>query len=133
MLRYVAVALGSGVLFGILDGLLNGNPLAARLLAVFKPMVRGPMNITAGVLIDLVYGFALAGLFLLLIPALPGNQGLVKGVAFGLLVWFLRVVMSSASQWVMFRLPVATLLYLLGSGLLEMLLLGLVYGAFLTG
>ena len=34
MFRYILVSLGSGLLFGILDGLLNANPLAARLYEV---------------------------------------------------------------------------------------------------
>jgi hypothetical protein len=44
------------------------------------------------------------------------------------LAWFFRVVMSAASQWVMFSVPVKTLLYSLVTGLVEMLILGVLYG-----
>jgi hypothetical protein len=59
---------------------------------------------------------------------LPGDAGMVKGLCYGALVWFFRVVMSCASQALMLRIPAATTLYMLLSGLVEMLVLGLGYG-----
>ena len=70
----------------------------------------------------------MAGVFLLLYHSLPGKTGLVKGVSFAVLVWFFRVVTYTASQWVMFNLPVEALLYFLVTGLGEMLILGVLYG-----
>ena len=128
MVRYIIVGAISGVLFGILDAVVNANPLAQRLNAVYKPIARTSINPLAGTVIDLVYGFAMAGVFLLLYQSLPGEIGLVKGVSFALLAWFFRVVMSTASQWVMFSVPVKTLLYSLVTGLVEMLILGVLYG-----
>jgi hypothetical protein len=128
MVRYIIVSAISGVLFGILDAVVNANPLAQRLNAVYKPIARTSINPLAGTVIDLVYGFAMAGVFLLLYQSLPGEIGLVKGVSFALLAWFFRVVMSTASQWVMFSVPVKTLLYSLVTGLVEMLILGVLYG-----
>ncbi len=128
MVRYILVSAISGVLFGILDAVVNANPLAQRLNAVYKPIARTSINPLAGTVIDLVYGFAMAGVFLLLYQSLPGEIGLVKGVSFALLAWFFRVVMSAASQWVMFSVPVKTLLYSLVTGLVEMLVLGVLYG-----
>ncbi len=128
MVRYIIVSAISGVLFGILDAVVNANPLAQRLNAVYKPIARTSINPLAGTVIDLVYGFAMAGVFLLLYHSLPGEIGLVKGVSFALLAWFFRVVMSTASQWVMFSVPVKTLLYSLVTGLVEMLILGVLYG-----
>jgi len=52
----------------------------------------------------------------------------LKGLCFGLIAWFLRVLMYGLSNWVMFKIPAATLFYTLGAGLLEMLILGLLYG-----
>ncbi|MHC1781173.1 MAG: hypothetical protein AB9891_00185 [Anaerolineaceae bacterium] len=129
--RTILVGLGSGILFGVLDALINANPLAQRLLGIFKPITRTNFNPAAAIAIDLVYGLVMAWLFLLLYPALPGGTVLGKGLAFGLLVWFFRVVMSAAAQWVMFAIPVETLLYTLAAGLVEMLLLGLLYGILL--
>jgi hypothetical protein len=28
MIRYIIVSIGSGILFGVMDGMINGNPLA---------------------------------------------------------------------------------------------------------
>ncbi len=128
MIPYVLVGLGSGILFGVLDGLINANPLAANLYEVYKPLARTNLNLSAGIVIDLLYGFVLAGLFLLLYQSLPGATGLLKGISFAVLVWFLRVVMYAASQWVMFNIPTGTVLYTLIAGLGEMLVLGIVYG-----
>ena len=82
----------------------------------------------AGILIDLLYGFLLAGLFLLLFASLPGESGLLKGLSFGLITWLLRVLMSALGEWMMFTLPLKTLLYKLLAGLAEMLVLGILYG-----
>ncbi len=128
MLGYIVVSVVSGILFGILDGVINANPLAQRLYAVYKPIARTSINPLAGIVIDLVYGFVMAGVFLLLYTSLPGETGLVKGVSFGCLVWFFRVVMYTASQWVMFNVSVKALLYSLVAGLGELLILGALYG-----
>lgn len=128
MTRYVLISIVSGILFGILDGLINANPLAQRLYEFFKPIAKTSVNPIAGIAIDLVYGFVLAGLFLVLYSSLPGESGIVKGISFSLMVWFFRVVMYVASQWMMFNVPVATLLYTIAAGLIEMLILGILYG-----
>jgi len=128
MLRYILVSIISGILFGVLDGLINANPLAQKLLAVYQPIARKTLNLPAGILIDLVYGFILAGIFLLFYRSLPGESGLVKGISFALLVWFLRVAMSVISSWMVHDIPQATLLYQLLAGLGEMLVLGILYG-----
>ena len=128
MTRYIIVSIASGVLFGILDGLINANPIAIKLYDVYKPIAKTSVNVVVGVIIDLMYGFVLAALFLLVYPSLPGEVGLVKGVSFALMVWFLRVAMSVASQWMMFKVPLKALLYTLLAGLGEMLILGVLYG-----
>ena len=128
MSNYIIISLVSGVLFGVMDGVINGNPLAVRLFEVYKPIAKQSLNMVAGIIIDLAYGFALAGIFLLLYPSLPGEAGLLKGVSYALMVWFFRVVMSVASQWMMYKVPGKTLIYSLLAGLGEMLVLGILYG-----
>ena len=128
MITYIIVSIISGVLFGVLDGLINVNPLAQSLYEVYKPIAKTSINALAGITIDLIYGFVMAGVFLLLYQSLPGEAGLVKGVCFAILIWFFRVVMYVASQWVMFNVPVNALLYTLVAGLGEMLILGILYG-----
>jgi len=129
IVRYVLVGITSGLLFGIMDGLINANPIAERLYEFNLPIRRRSVDIIAGVAIDLAYGFILMAVFLILYRSLPGRVGLVKGVSFALLVWFLRVVMCDASQWVILNVPVAALLYGVLTGLGEMLVLGVLYGA----
>ena len=128
MTSYIIVSIVSGVLFGVMDGLIHANPLAVRLFECFKPIAKQSLNMVAGIVIDLAYGFILAGIFLLLYPSLPGEAGLVKGLSYAVMVWFLRVVMSVASQWMTYKVPGKTLLYILLAGLGEMLVLGILYG-----
>jgi len=128
MVPYVIVSVVSGLLFGVLDGVINANPLAVRLYAVYQPIARTSINPVLGIAIDLAYGFILAAVFRLLYNSLPGGTGLVKGLSFALLVWFFRVVMQAASQWVMFTIPGQALLYMVAAGLVEMLVLGVLYG-----
>jgi hypothetical protein len=128
MIAYIIISVISGILFGLLDGVINANPVAQRLYEVYRPISKTLINPLRGILIDLVYGFVMAGVFLLLYNSLPGETGFIKGVCFAVLVWFFRVVMYTASQWVMFIIPVKTLLYSLVVGLGEMLILGVLYG-----
>jgi hypothetical protein len=128
MLRYVLVSLAGGILFGAMDGVINANPLAQRLFQVYQPIARTSVNAPAGIAIDLVYGLVMAGVFLLLYPSLPGASGWTKGLSFGVLAWFFRVLMNTASDWMMFKVPAGTLLYGLGTGLLEMLVIGILFG-----
>ena len=128
MIRYIIVSVAGGILFGVLDGVTNANPLAQRLSEAYKPIAKSSVNPLAGMAIDLAYGFIMAALFLLLYKSLPGEAGWVKGISFGLLAWFFRVAMSVASQWMMFNVPSNTLLYALATGLGEMLVLGILYG-----
>lgn len=128
MLNYICVSIISGIIFGFLDGIINANPYAQKLFEVYKPIAKTSINIPLGFWIDLVYGFVMAGIFLLLYRSLPGQTGLVKGLNYGLMMWFFRVVMYTASQLMMFNIPINTLLYILLSGLAEMLLIGSLIG-----
>jgi len=128
MANYILVSLGGGILLGVLDGVINANPLARRLYEVYKPIARTSLNPVAGIFIDLAYGFVMAALFLLLYKGLPGASGWMKGLSFGLIAWFFRVLMSVASQWIMYRVPPAALLYTLLAGLAEMLIVGSLFG-----
>lgn len=131
MIRFIFVCLGNGLIFGLLDGVINANPWAQKLLEVYKPIARTAVNVPAGIIIDIVYGFAMGLIFLLLYKALPGSTGLIKGIVFALIIWFFRVFMSTMTTWMMFEVPVTALFYLALTGLMEMMIIGIVYGAFL--
>jgi hypothetical protein len=128
MVRFIIVSLIGGLLFGTLDGVIHGNPFAAKLLRVYQPIMKTRINPVAGIIIDLIYGFLIAAIFLLLYRSLPGESGLIKGIVFGCIIWFFRVAMSVASSWMMYNVPGETLLYTLITGLGEMLILGILYG-----
>jgi len=59
MTRYIIISIISGILFGVLDGIINANPLAQRLYDVYKPIAKTSINVPAGIVIDLVYGLTL--------------------------------------------------------------------------
>jgi len=128
MTLYIFVSIVSGIIFGLMDGVINANPIAVKLYEVYKPITKTSVNFIAGMIIDIAYGFILAAIFMLLYPSLPGMNGVVKGISFAGGVWFLRVVMGVASQWMMYKVPVKALLYTLITGLAEMLVLGILYG-----
>ena len=128
MIRYIIVSIISGILFGVLDGIINGNPFAQKLFHSYKPISKTSINIPAGITIDLIYGFVIAGIFLLLYNSLPGSTGIIKSISFAFIIWFFRVVMYAATQWMTINVPVATLLYIIVTGLIEMVLLCVLYG-----
>ncbi len=128
MTNYILISVLGGILFGVMDAIINANPLARRLYQVYSPMAKTSINPIAGIVIDLVYGFIMAGIFWLIYPSLPGSSGILKGLAFAGGAWFFRVVMRVASDWMMFKIPGRTLLYTLVTGLGEMLVLGVLYG-----
>lgn len=128
MLRFFLVSVSGGILLGVMDGLANANSLARRLYEVYKPIARTSVNFAAGIAVDLIYGFALAAIYLALFRSLPGGSGLVKGLSFGCLLWFLRVFMYTASQWMMFEIPMGTIAYMLMTGLIECLVVAILLG-----
>ena len=76
MTTYIIVSIISGIVFGVLDGFINANPLAVRLFEIYKPIAKTSVNFVVGMIIDLAYGFILAALFLLVSPSLPGEISL---------------------------------------------------------
>ena len=131
MVRYIIAAILTGLLFGTMDGLINGNPYAAKLMEYYKPIAKQSINIPAGLLIDLFYGFIISGIFMLIQPALPTESWFIKGLSYGLGMWFFRVLMGVISNWMMFNIPTKTLIYLIFTGLIEMMLLGILNGLLL--
>lgn len=63
MAAYLMVSIAGGILFGVMDGVINANPFAQSLFAVYKPIAKTSVNFIAGILIDLAYGFIMAAVF----------------------------------------------------------------------
>ena len=125
MIQYVITAILTGILFGIMDGIINANPLAKKLLECYNPLLKHSINIPAGIIIDLIYGFVISGLFLFLLPIFPSNSKIIQGILFGTGIWFFRVLMNVISSWMMLNIPSKTLIYQLITGLFEMTFLGI--------
>jgi len=128
MTRYILASIVSGMLFVVMDGLINANPLAEVIYEAYKPILRTSVNGIAGIVIDLAYGFIMAAIFLVLYSSLPGQKGLAKGVGFGFMVWFFRVIMNAATGWMIFNIPATVHMYSIVTGFGEMLVIGGVYG-----
>jgi hypothetical protein len=122
MRRQILVGLIAGVAFLLLDGVLNANPMAQRLYAAYQPIARHSVNALAGSTIDLAFGVGLAALFSTLRPSLPGRSWVAKALSFGLIVWFLRVCMRVAGEWIVTVVPAAVHAYTLAAGLIQMLI-----------
>ena len=131
MARFILAAIVTGLLFGIMDGLINGNPYAVKLMECFKPIAKQTVNIPIGLAIDLFYGFIISGIFMIIMPALPTEIGIIKGLVYGLGMWFFRVSMGVISNWMMFNIPAKTLIYVLLTGLVEMIIIGIINGLLL--
>ena len=132
MLQRILAGLVAGVVFLVLDGLINANPIGQRLYAAYRPIARPSVNALAGSLIDLVYGVVLAQIFVVLWPSLPGGTALMKAMSFGLLVWFLRVVMRVAGEWIVTTVPPPAHAYTLVTGLVQLLVVAGILAAFLA-
>ena len=128
MLRFIIVSISGGILFGFLDGIINGNPYAQKLFECYKPIAKTAINIPLGITIDIIYGFVMCWIFLIIYNSIPASNGLVKGVLFGLAIWFFRVLMSVVTNYMMFEVPLKTLLYVAVTGLAEMVIIGSLYG-----
>ena len=131
MIRFIIAGLISGILMWIVDAIVNGNPYAQKLYQVFKPILRTTMSIPLGLLIYLIYGFAMAGIFLFISHSMFGHTGIIKGISFAMVVWFFRCFMAAIGQWMVFPLSFKALVYSLITGLCELVIVGILFGAIL--
>jgi len=122
MLRQSLVGVVAGAAFLITDGLLNANALAREVYGAYRPIARSSVNALAGSLVDMAYGLILVLLFVTLRHCLPGRTDLKKGISFGVILWFLRVVMRVAGEWVTTTVPGSAHVYSLLAGLAQTLL-----------
>lgn len=126
MVRFIIISIISGVLLMILDSIVNVNPYAQKVYAVFKPILKTTINLPLNLLLYLVNGFALAGFFLFLYKILPG-AGIVKGVSFAVIIWYFRSFTAVLFQFITIPLPARAIVYAMITGLLEILVIGILY------
>lgn len=122
------LGLAMGLLFILFDMIVGmaTSPIMARYADL--PIWQTPLNITAGLIFDIINGFILVFVFNLITPSLPG-QGWRKGLWFGLIVWLLRVVMMAFSTIVMYNVPLAIVMTNLIAGLIEVEALSIILAA----
>ena len=128
MLRFIIISILSGLIFAILDGAINANPYAQKLMEVYKPIAKTSINVPAGITSDFLYGFVMCGIFLLIYNSLPTDTPVIKGAVYGLIMWFFRVIMYVFTVYMTQKVPFITLLYILITGLIEMVIIGIFYG-----
>jgi hypothetical protein len=126
--RVIVTGLVAAVLFLVLDmglGMLGGW-LGKRLFGLPSAQPAGmDAKIKFGLVFELINGFLLTVIYAVIHAALPG-RGWTKGVSYGLIVWALRVVMWAFSTYMMTDLAPATIGITVGTGLIEVLILGVV-------
>jgi hypothetical protein len=129
--RLIVAGIVASVLFLVLDMMLGavGGLIAANVLGV--PFDQPPgieAKIKLGLLFELINGFMLALIYAVIYRCLPG-QGWQKGISYGLIVWGLRVVMWAFSTFMMTDTPPALIAITVVTGLIEVLILGVVIAA----
>lgn len=134
-MRYLIISLACGILYWILDGIITWNPYAQKLYqsSAFRSNVKPAFSLLKSFCVYLVYGFAMAGIFLLLYKALPGEIGIVKGISFSLISWYFRGLMGIMLQWTFGTVPLKNMGYFAITGLSESLILGVLLGLTLKG
>jgi hypothetical protein len=133
--RLLVTGLVAAVLFLVLDMALGmlGGWLGRRFFGLSSTQPAGiEAKMRLGLVFELINGFLLALIYAVIHTSLPG-VGWVRGLSYGLIVWALRVVMWAFSTYMMTDLAPATIGITVGTGLIEVLILGVVisvvYGA----
>ena len=132
-MRYVIISWVCGILYWILDGIIVWNPYARKLYQAYRTNANPSFSLPKSFFVYLVYGFAMAGLFLLLYNSLPGETGIVKGICFGLIAWYFRGFTTVMSQWIFSTVSLKTMGYAAITGVGEALILGMFLGLTLKG
>jgi hypothetical protein len=129
--RLIVAGIAASVLFLVLDMMLGavGGLITANVFGV--PFEQPPgieAKIKFGLLFELINGFMLALIYAVIYRCLPG-RGWQKGISYGLIVWGLRVVMWAFSTFMMTGMPLALIAVTVVTGLIEVLILGVVIAA----
>jgi hypothetical protein len=130
MCHYLIVSIGSGLFIMLLDTAMPTNKihmLGCRQAENYNRILK---NLSNGWATYLLYGFVVTNIFFCFNEKLPGMSGIMKGLSFGLGIWFLRVAFVAPFQRINRNINISKLYYDLMSGLGKMLIIGLFYGLF---
>lgn len=125
--KIILLCLFIGFIFALLDFILHANPLVKNFPSIYEPVNRGWDIIMASFIIDIIYGTVLSLFYLVLYKSLPG-QGMMKGVIYGILLWFLRITILTLTQWMVYPVSAGTIIYMIFAGLPEMIIIGALIG-----
>lgn len=129
--RLLVAGIVASVLFLVLDAIFGmiGGLIGAQVFGL--PFDQPPgieAKMTFGLIFELINGFMLALIYAIIHSGLPG-QGWKKGISYGLIVWGLRVVMWAFSTYMMTDMPPVLIAITVVTGLIEVLILGVVIAA----
>ena len=86
------------------------------------PIWKIPPNISAGIVFDLINGFILVYVYLMISRGIPGS-GWRKGLNYGIIVGLFRVAMAAFSTVVMYDVPIILVITSLITGYIEIVVL----------
>jgi hypothetical protein len=127
--RVVAAGIVAAVLFLVLDAAFGvaGGLIAQAVFGLPAGQPDGA-KMTAGLLFELINGFMLVAIYVVINGSLPG-KGWKKGISYGLIVWGLRVVMWAFSTYMMTDMSPILIGISVVTGLVEVLILCVVVAA----
>lgn len=117
------------LVLGVISGFFSVSVFKLPMFVSDSTLWRREFNPALSIFLDIIYGIVLAGLFNLLYLSIPG-EGVLKGISFGLIIWFFKVVMAMGSIRIMFNVSDQILIYWTFSGLLELVIIGSILGIF---
>jgi len=129
--RLVVAGIVASVLFLVLDAALGtaGGFIGTQVFGLPAEQPPGfEAKVKYGLIFELINGFMLAVIYTVIHPSLPGRDW-KKGISYGFLVWGLRVVMGAFSTYMMTDMPPILIAITVVTGLIEVLILGIVIAA----
>ena len=122
MKRILACGIITGVLFIMFDMIIaiSTSPIFSPYSDL--PIWKTPPDILAGLIFDLINGFILLAVYIIIYNGIPGF-GWKKGLNYGIIVGLFRVVMTSFSTIVMYTIPFTLVITSLVIGYIEIVIL----------
>jgi len=91
----------------------------------YLPIWQTPPNVIAGIVFDIINGFIVVGIFIIIKDGIP-KEGWKKGAYYGAIMGIFRVVMFTFTIVVLLNVPILIVMLNLIAGFVESLILGIV-------